>query len=351
MRSFDQVDGAGDASEGSAGRRVHRRAAGVATGHLPAGPRSCARRRSGGRRDHQAAGAAVFRAPGEHLRTAGREGPRQRLPVRRNDRSDPEGIITAGHDNKTARMVSIRQHEKINTARSARCSGRSSPTIARVAGARSNGKAREGLVTGPRPIPPGVAARRRESLRREQGPRVLPRELRATPMAHPYGGRAVTVAASGDLVPYLPVWSNVGLAQSWSSKPAPPNAVLGELFATEAMRRKMAGIVVYGLCCDTATLAQLPLPIYALGTIPRAAGPTVLRAGRASTSGRCRGPPRRHPRWATTTGSWCQRRGADAALETAEAIQRRDGAIRSAIHKGPSLFEQLNFTEHPREQH
>jgi hypothetical protein len=28
---------------------------------------------------------------------------------------DPEGIITAGHDNKTARMVSIRQSEKINT--------------------------------------------------------------------------------------------------------------------------------------------------------------------------------------------------------------------------------------------
>ena len=28
---------------------------------------------------------------------------------------DPEGIITAGHDNKTARMVSIREHEKINT--------------------------------------------------------------------------------------------------------------------------------------------------------------------------------------------------------------------------------------------
>ena len=28
---------------------------------------------------------------------------------------DPEGIITAGHDNKTARMASIRQNEKINT--------------------------------------------------------------------------------------------------------------------------------------------------------------------------------------------------------------------------------------------
>jgi hypothetical protein len=28
---------------------------------------------------------------------------------------DPEGIITGGHDNQTARMVSIRQNEKINT--------------------------------------------------------------------------------------------------------------------------------------------------------------------------------------------------------------------------------------------
>jgi hypothetical protein len=28
---------------------------------------------------------------------------------------DPEGIITGGHENKTARTISIRQHEKINT--------------------------------------------------------------------------------------------------------------------------------------------------------------------------------------------------------------------------------------------
>jgi DNA-directed RNA polymerase subunit beta' len=36
----------------------------------------------------------------------------------------------------------------------------------------------------------------------------------------------------------------------------------------------------------------------------------------------------------------------DAALETAEAIQQREGTIRSAIQGGTSLFEQLNFTEH-----
>ena len=29
--------------------------------------------------------------------------------------SDPEGIITGGHDNQTARTVAVREHEKINT--------------------------------------------------------------------------------------------------------------------------------------------------------------------------------------------------------------------------------------------
>jgi regulator of RNase E activity RraA len=36
----------------------------------------------------------------------------------------------------------------------------------------------------------------------------------------------------------------------------------------------------------------------------------------------------------------------DAALPAAEAIQRREGAIRAAIQDGRSLFEQLNFAEH-----
>ena len=37
-----------------------------------------------------------------------------------------------------------------------------------------------------------------------------------------------------------------------------------------------------------------------------------------------------------------------AAIETAEAIQRREGRIRSAIQDGTSLFEQLNFAEQSR---
>jgi hypothetical protein len=50
------------------------------------------------------------------VRTPRGEGPRQRVPVRRRDRARPEGIITGGHDNKTARTVAIRNGEGINEA-------------------------------------------------------------------------------------------------------------------------------------------------------------------------------------------------------------------------------------------
>ena len=51
---------------------------------------------------------------------------------------DPEGIITGGHDNKTARTVAVREGEPINAAALAPCSGRSSPTTGPAAGASSS---------------------------------------------------------------------------------------------------------------------------------------------------------------------------------------------------------------------
>lgn len=45
-------------------------------------------------------------------------------------------------------------------------------------------------------------------------------------------------------------------------------AVVGELFATEAINRKLAGIVVDGAVRDTATLRTLSLPIYARFVTP-----------------------------------------------------------------------------------
>ena len=165
--------------------------------------------------------------------------------------------------------------------------------------------------------------------------RILPCELRSYRRGLRMVGRAVTVTASADLMPVL-----AGMQLSGP-------AVLGELFATEAVRRGMAGIVVYGLCRDTATLAQLPLPIYSLGTIPRAVGATHIPVTQQPVR---LGDVEIHPGEVLI--------GDDdgivvlsdaelaAALDAAEAIQQREAAIRADILDGLSLFEQLNFTEH-----
>ena len=178
--------------------------------------------------------------------------------------------------------------------------------------------------------------------------RILPRELRSYRRGLRMVGRAVTVTASADLMPVL-----AGLQLSGPGDilvvdaGTTEHAVLGELFATEAVRRGMAGIVVYGLCRDTATLAQLPLPIYSLGTIPRAVGATHIPVTQQPVR---LGDVEIHPGEVLI--------GDDdgivvlsdaelaAALDAAEAIQQREAAIRADILDGLSLFEQLNFTEH-----
>jgi 4-hydroxy-4-methyl-2-oxoglutarate aldolase len=178
--------------------------------------------------------------------------------------------------------------------------------------------------------------------------RILPGELRPYTRGIRMVGRAVTVAASGDLVPVL-----AGLEQCGAGEVlvvdagTTEHAVLGELFATEAMRREMAGIVIYGLCRDTATLAQLPLPIYALGTIPRAAGATALPITQQPVRlGEVEVQPGDILLGDDDGIVVVSDAELDAALDTARAIQRREATIRSAIQGGTSLFEQLNFAEH-----
>lgn len=178
--------------------------------------------------------------------------------------------------------------------------------------------------------------------------RILPRELRPYSRGIRMVGRAVTIAAAADLLPVLAGLQQCGVGDILVvDAGTTEHAVLGELFATEAVRRGMAGIVVYGLCRDTATLSQLRLPIYALGTIPRAVGATLLPAAQE---------PIRLGDVEVRPGEILvgdddgivvlSDAELDAAVEAAEAIQRREGRIRSAIQDGTSLFEQLNFAEH-----
>lgn len=177
--------------------------------------------------------------------------------------------------------------------------------------------------------------------------RVLPLQIRPVRPGSRLVGPAVTVDAQSDLVPVL-----VGLA---SARPGDvlvvagdhERAIAGELFATEAMRRGLAGIVIHGLCRDSRTLRALDLPVFATGVTPRAcparALPTVgvmltlngveVRPGDlvlADDDGVVVGSPAE----------------VAAAIDGAEAIQTREEALRAAIEGGESLFDHLNVGGH-----
>ena len=90
-------------------------------------------------------------------------------------------------------------------------------------------------------------------------------------------GPAFTVLAPDD---HLPVFSALAEAEFGDVLVIVTGegsvAVLGELFATEAKRRGLAGVVIDGRCHDVAGLRRVGLPIFARGTIPRSGG-TVAR--------------------------------------------------------------------------
>ena len=161
-------------------------------------------------------------------------------------------------------------------------------------------------------------------------------------------GRAVTAEANGDL---MSVIAALHAAQPGDvlvvDAGVADRAVAGELFATEAVRRGVAGIVIDGLCRDTPTLRQLELPVFARGATPIAA------------------PARRVP----VTGVAVQVGGIqvrpgdlllgdddgivvgtedelEAALARAETIQRGEEALRGSITGGTSLFAAMNYDEH-----
>ena len=109
-------------------------------------------------RRRSSAGPALLRARGQHLRAARGQDARERLPVRRGHRPDPEGIITAGHGKNRADDLHARG-EPINEP-PRELFRQSSPTTAPAAGARSS-RPRRGLTVYERVARPLLFPRRR----------------------------------------------------------------------------------------------------------------------------------------------------------------------------------------------
>jgi regulator of RNase E activity RraA len=85
-------------------------------------------------------------------------------------------------------------------------------------------------------------------------------------------GRAVTADALGDLMSVLAALKRGGPGDVLVlAGGTPERALLGELLATEALRRGMIGIVIDGLCRDIGHLVKMSIPVFARGVSPRAA--------------------------------------------------------------------------------
>ncbi len=124
-------------------------------------------------------------------------------------------------------------------------------------------------------------------------------------------------------------------------------ALAGELFATEAARRGLAGIVIDGACRDTARLATLPLPVYARWAVP-AAG-TAQRLGTTQRAVVCGGVTVEPGDVVIGDRDGIVVVSEPELLELlprAEEVQRTEAVVLERLERGECLLDLLNFGEH-----
>jgi regulator of RNase E activity RraA len=161
-------------------------------------------------------------------------------------------------------------------------------------------------------------------------------------------GPALTVHAQDD---HLPVFSALAEAEPGDVLVVVTSgghrAVVGELFATEAKRRGLAGIVVDGFCRDVAGLRRLGLPFFARGTVP-ASGTTISRMPLRERV-RCGGVDVDPGDIVFGDDDGLVIAPAErltAALEGGEAIARAERAMLEAMAAGRPLHDLTSYAEH-----
>ena len=124
-------------------------------------------------------------------------------------------------------------------------------------------------------------------------------------------------------------------------------AVAGELFASEAGRKGLAGIVIDGACRDTAKLATMSLPVYARFATPMAG--TVQHLAEPAAAVTCGGVRVARGDWLVGDRDGVVVAGEDELarlLPRAEAVQAAEAVVLERIERGESLLDLLAFAEH-----
>src|SRR3954451_10963620 len=115
--------------------------------------------------------------------------------------------------------------------------------------------------------------------------RVMDSNLRPVTVFHQMVGRGRTVRCRADFLTVIKALeeSEPGEVLVIDGSGG-TRALAGELFATEAARRKIAGIVIDGACRDTLKLVTLQFPLYARWTCPAAGSAQRLGATQLAVS-------------------------------------------------------------------
>lgn len=160
-------------------------------------------------------------------------------------------------------------------------------------------------------------------------------------------GRAITVDASAGLLSMVAALKLATAGDVLVVRGSRAGAVSGELFATEAHRIGVTGIVIDGYCRDRSVLLSIDLPIYARGSKPSAPGTTALPVIQI---------PLEIENVTVQPGDYLVG-DADgivvgsveefiAIIDRAEEIEKFEAELRMKIINGSSLLEHMNYEEH-----
>lgn len=178
--------------------------------------------------------------------------------------------------------------------------------------------------------------------------RILPPGLRPLVPGRPFAGVVRTARADRDLMSVIGALQVCGAGDVLVvDAGGDERAVAGELFATEAQRRGLAGFVIHGRSRDTATLATLSIPVWSTGVAPNAfpakAIPQVDIPLDLSGVALAPGDLIVGDDDGLVVGTAAE---LAAALGGAETIEARERRLQSAMLAGASLFDAMNFDEH-----
>ncbi|WP_181781833.1 RraA family protein [Pseudonocardia pini] len=182
----------------------------------------------------------------------------------------------------------------------------------------------------------------------DKGLAVVDPAIRAMVPEVSFAGPAFTLLAYDD---HLPVLVALRAAEPGSVLVVATNslrkAVSGELFATEAVRRGIAAIVIDGYCRDLRGLRRIGLPVHARGTTPMSGttrDPGTF--GREVLLGRVRVSPGDLVVGDDDGLVVGPRERFAAAIDAAEEIERAEQALLAGMAQGTPLHDMTTVDAH-----